>query len=451
MGHLHRFAGAPDEITAGTMKRPTKFTAAATSAVLSLLFMIVYGSCNWITAHRSDVGTWYYSWERFIPFVPVMIIPYMSIDLFFVAGPFLCRSREELRTFTRRITFAILVAGAFFLLMPLKMGIARPQPSGWTAATFNFLHGFDQPYNLVPSLHITLRTILADLYARHTKGALRVASHVWFSLIGFSTVLTYQHHIVDVIGGFILAAICFYRFRENPTRLPVTKNYSIGGYYFSGACTCLAVAFACWPWTGILLWPAASLGLTATAYWGIEPAIYRKENGRLPLSTQVLFAPCLFGQWLSLLHYRRRGNAWDQITPTVWIGAKLNEREAEEAKQQGVTAALDLTCEFSENKTFRSLAYRNLPVLDLTELPAPQLREAADFILQHSTRGIVFVHCKAGYSRSAAAVGAFLLATGKAKTVDQCLAMMRRARPSIVLRPEVTVALKDFCVSRTGA
>ena len=426
------------------MNRPTKLTAAATSGALSLLFMVVYGGCNWITAHRSGVGTWYYSWEHIIPFVPVMIVPYMSIDLFFVAGPFLCQSREELRAFTRRIIFAILIAGGCFLLLPLKIAVACPHVNGWMGAIFNILHGFDQPYNLVPSLHITLRTILADLYARHTKGALRAASHVWFSLIGFSTVLTYQHHIVDVIGGFILAAICFYLFRENSPRLPVIKNRRIGIYYFAGACACLAVAFTCWPWTGILLWPAASLAITATAYWGGGPAIYRKENGRLPLSTRVLLAPCLFGQWLSLLHYRRQGNAWGEAVPRVWIGAKLTEREAQKARQQGVTAALDLTCEFSENKTFLGLIYRNMPILDLTELNAPQLREAADFISQQSTSGVVYVHCKAGYSRSAAAVGAFLLASNRAKTVDECFALMRRARPAIIFRPEVSVALKQF-------
>lgn len=108
---------------------------------------------------------------------------------------------------------------------------------------------------------------------------------------------------------------------------------------------------------------------------------------------------------------------------------------------------LDLTCEFSENKTFRGLAYQNLPILDLTALPASQLRAAVDFISRHSARGVIYVHCKAGYSRSAAAVGAFLLATGQVKTVAQCLAMMRRARPSIVFRPEVTIALDNFCVS----
>jgi membrane-associated phospholipid phosphatase len=200
--------------TCHTMNRPTKLTAAATAGALSVLFMIVYGSCNWVAAHRDSVGTWYYSWEHLIPFVPVMIVPYMSINLFFVSAPFLCRSREELRIFALRITFAILIAGVCFLLLPLKFGVPCPQVSGWMGGIFNFLHRFDQPYNLVPSLHITFRTILADFFVRHTKGGLRLACHIWFILIGFSTVLTYQHHIVDVGAGFILAAVCLYLFRE---------------------------------------------------------------------------------------------------------------------------------------------------------------------------------------------------------------------------------------------
>src|SRR5262249_53861456 len=85
------------------VSKPSKLCAATHSIALSLLFVVVYGGCNWITAHRSDVGTWFYSWESFIPFVPLMIIPYMSINLFFLGGPFLCQSRNELRVFAKRI------------------------------------------------------------------------------------------------------------------------------------------------------------------------------------------------------------------------------------------------------------------------------------------------------------------------------------------------------------
>lgn len=406
--------------------------------------MIVYGGCSWITAHRSDVGTWYYPWERFIPFVPLLIVPYMSIDLFFACGPFLCRSRDELRVLAQRISFAILVAGACFLLIPLRLSSARPQPDGWTGAIFSFLHGFDQPYNLFPSLHIALRTILADLYAEHTKGLLRLASNVWFSLIGFSTLLTYQHHFVDIVGGFVLAGISFYLFSEAKTRLPVMPNHRVGGNYAAGTLVLIGLALAGRPWTAILLWPALSCAITATAYWGLGPSIYRKTAGRLPWSVWLVFAPCFLGQYLSLLHYRRQCDAWNQITPNVWISARLNRDEAARLCQSGATAVLDLTAEFSETETLRALEYHNIPILDLTAPSPAQLREAVDFISKQAIRGVVCVHCKVGYSRSAAVVGAYLLASGHATTVEQAVAILRGARPNMVIRPEALAALNAF-------
>ena len=440
MGDIHRVA-RPSE---ASVSPPSKFSAGITSAALSLLFIVVYGGCSWITGQRADVGTWYYGWERCIPFVPWLIVPYMSIDLFFVGSPFLCQSRGELRVLAQRIAFAILVAGVCFLLIPLHLAVAPPQTSGWTGAVFNVLHGFDQPCNLFPSLHITLQAILANHYARHTKGMTRLACNVWFSLIAISTLLTYQHHIVDVIGGAVLAVICFYLFRENSVRLPVLLNYRVGSYYAGGACIAIGAAVAGWPWAGILLWPALAFAITAAAYWGLGPAIYRKANGRLPVSTQLIFMPCLIGQYLSLLHYRRQCEAWNQITPRVWISARLDAREAAEARRKGVTAVLDLTAEFSETATLRALEYRNMPVLDLTAPTMAQLSEAVKFISGHAERGVVCVHCKIGYSRSAAVVGAWLLASGQASTVEQAIVQLRTARPTMVIRPEALAALKAF-------
>ena len=45
-----------------------------TSALLVFLFLVIYGGCNWITAQRHDVPTLFFSWERSIPFVPLMIV-----------------------------------------------------------------------------------------------------------------------------------------------------------------------------------------------------------------------------------------------------------------------------------------------------------------------------------------------------------------------------------------
>ena len=434
-----------DSVHLGVKNRRAMLLAAAgTSLFSSVLFLVVYNATNWLASQRTDVDTWYFQWELSFPFVPLMIVPYMSIDLFFVAAPFLCCDREELGALARRVNFAVLAAGAFFLLMPFRLAFERPHATGWLGAIFNPFLAVDHPFNLFPSLHITLRTILAELYGRHTRGIGRVAVHVWFILIGFSTVLTHQHHLVDVAGGFVLAGFCFYLFRGPAARLPVVQNRRVGGYYAAGAVAVLALAAATWPWGAFLLWPGAALGVVAAAYFGLGPGIFRKTGGRLPLSTRFVLAPLLAGQYLSLRYYRRQCRAWDTVAPGVLIGRKLSDAEAAEAVRQGVTAVLDLTAEFSEATPFLTTHYHNLPVLDLTAPTLEQLREAATFITEHCHNGVVYVHCKIGYSRSAAALGAYLIASGRAGTADQALSLLRQSRPSIIVRPEAMAALREF-------
>src|SRR5881396_3269516 len=229
-----------------------KIKALTVSAGLSVLFLIVYSGCNWITGQRGQVGSFYFQWERAIPFVPFMILPYMSIDLFFIAAPFLCRTEAELRIFSRRVIAAILIAGLCFLLFPLRFAFPRPQASGWLGAIFDWFRGMDAPYNLLPSLHAALTLILLDIYFRHTRGFIRVATMIWFVLIALSPVLTYQHHLIDIVGGFVLAGYCFYLFREPSLALPVVVNRRIGLYYATGAAVVLFMAAIFWPW-GVLL------------------------------------------------------------------------------------------------------------------------------------------------------------------------------------------------------
>ena len=412
--------------------------------LLSVLFLVVYGGTNWITAQRTDVGTCYFEWELAIPFVPLMIVPYMSIDLFFIAAPFLCREERELRTLWRRISFAIAAAGICFLLLPLRLAFEKPEVDGWLGVVFRAFCGLDQPYNLLPSLHITLRTILADLYAQHTQRLARGAIQAWFSLVGFSTVLTYQHHVIDVVGGFVLAAFCFYLFREFVHPLPVTKNVRIASYYGLGTGAVLVLAAVTWPRGILLLWPAMALGIATAAHCGLGPGIFRKNAGLLPLSTRFVLGPLLLGQHLSLLYYRNQCRRWDNIAPGVWIGRQLSDAEAAEAVRLGVMSVLDLTAEFSEAAPFRSTTYRNLPILDMTAPTPDQMREAARFIGTEGAKGTVYVHCKIGYSRSAAAVGAYLLASHQAATTQQAVDLLRKARPSIIIRPEAMAALRAF-------
>ena len=459
MGNIHGVAGPA--------RRALMLRAAKISVLLSLLFLVVYGSTNWLTAQRpdSDVRTWYFAWElAVIPYVPLLIVPYMSIDLLFFAAPFLCRDEREMRVLAHRVVFSILVAAAFFLLLPLKLAWPeRPRVGGWfgefveQSCTAPFL--MEYPHNLFPTLHIALCMILAATYARHTRGIVRVLSYTWFTLIGASTELTWQHHLVDVAGGLVLGGFAFYVFRESGSPLPLTlpdsperggrrvrvvPNFRVGCYYAAGAAAVLALTPAVWPWGVFLLWPAAGLGIVAGAYFGLGPGVFRKTDGRLPLSTRFVLAPVLIGQHLSLAYYRRHCRAWDAVAQGVLIGRTLTEAEAAAAVKQGVTAVLDLTAEFSEAAPFRATKYRNLPVLDLTGPTQDQLHDAVAFIADEAAKGTVYVHCKIGYSRSAAVAGAYLLASHEAATPEEAVARLHKVRPSIIIRPEAMEALSAF-------
>jgi membrane-associated phospholipid phosphatase len=188
--------------------KPSLLKAFATSIGLSALFIVVYGGCNWITAQRTNVGSINFAWERNIPFVPLMIAPYLSLDLFFVAAPFLCRSERELSLLTKRIAAAILIAGFCFLILPLRFAFARPHAIGWCGELFNWFRNLDAPFNQFPSLHIALCSILATVYLQQTRGIWRIAIAIWFVFVAASALLTYQHHLLDLLGGFVLGAGC---------------------------------------------------------------------------------------------------------------------------------------------------------------------------------------------------------------------------------------------------
>jgi membrane-associated phospholipid phosphatase len=400
------------------------------SAALSLLFVFVYGECNALASRRTDLGMCFFAWELRIPFVPALIVPYMSIDLFFVASFPLCADRIELRAHARRIVAAILLAGVAFLVFPLTAGYPRPEVSGWAGSLFGLLWSFDKPHNLVPSLHVALASLLWPVYARHTPlhthGPLRWFVHGWFALIVASPLFTWQHHVLDVATGAMLGQVCIFAFPERLDRSDArgrsrdralelsATNLRVARFYGAGSAVLGILAIGLGSWFWLLLWPAASLALIAIAYVRGNSAVFRKAEGRLPISTRIVLGPYLCGAFLRLLIYRRRGEPWVEAAPGVYCGRLLTKREALAVWAMGVTGVLDMTAEHAETRTFLEIEYLNvaveylnIPVLDLTEPSREQLGVSVAFLAEHALRGGVYVHCALGISRSVAAATAY--------------------------------------------
>ena len=87
-------------------------------------------------------------------------------------------------------------------------------------------------------------------------------------------------------------------------------------------------------------------------------------------------------------------------------------------------------------------AYQCVPVLDLIAPTPAECLQAAQAIERLRASGPVLVCCALGYSRSATAVAAWLLHSGRAATVAQALAIIRTARTEVVLHPAHRHALE---------
>jgi membrane-associated phospholipid phosphatase len=403
-------------------------------ALAGAVFVIVYSGCNRFTATRQDVGSFYFEWERSLPFVPWLVVPYWTLDLFFCGAFFLCGTRAELGLLTRRLITVVLASAVCYLLFPLKFGWDRPEPTGWTAPLFHALYANDLPFNLAPSLHISLRSLVWVALAAHLRGWLRTTVKIWFIIIGLSTLLLWQHHLIDVVGGFVMGWLIQVLIPATPRRtVPRTRAHlklaaGIGGIaiLFSG----LALLGGGWLW---FAWPAVAFGIVAMAYLFRDPRLLGKENGTLSPAAEWCLLP-----WLliacAVQHSHLGGVAAREIHHGLLLGRRHTQREAAALVAAGPLAVLDLTAEGNAPHAFREQAlYQNLPLLDLVPPTGESLAEAVEFIRTHHPHRTVLVHCQLGLFRSAAVTAAWLVQSGAVPDHAGAVELIRRVNPRVRL------------------
>jgi hypothetical protein len=196
--------------------------------LVTVWFGLVYGGADSFTAHRTTRVRVNLEAELSLPLIPSFTIVYMSIYPLFFAAPYVLRTRRELTTLATDLALAILFAGITFLLVPAQLAFPPPQNLGPWEGLFRFADRLNLDYNLVPSLHVALSVICIEMFAPHATPAGRLALRGWGLLIAASTVLTHQHHLLDVFTGYGLALALVWRRRlpANPTAAASTQRAS---------------------------------------------------------------------------------------------------------------------------------------------------------------------------------------------------------------------------------
>jgi hypothetical protein len=181
-------------------------TGLAGALQVSLVFFPVYLGCAAVTAGRARHWHPYASWETNVPFVPFMIVPYLSMFVLFLLPP-LQLDAPELRCLTARLA-ASLAGGLVFLVLPAEMGFVPRADAGVWQRIYSALYRIDGPYNTVPSFHVIYTASILLAMSEAATPALRRGYLAWLAVVCASTILTHRHHLLDVAAGlaFALAA-----------------------------------------------------------------------------------------------------------------------------------------------------------------------------------------------------------------------------------------------------
>ncbi|WP_144174860.1 phosphatase PAP2/dual specificity phosphatase family protein [Pseudomonas sp. Kh13] len=464
--------------------------------LLGPLFFLSYGLANNHTAGRSDVGSLVFGWESRMPLWPWTIIPYWSIDLLYGLSFLLPRTRQEMDRHALALLTAQLISVSCFLLWPLRFTFERPELGGVFGWMFDVLMGFDKPFNQAPSLHIALLVIIWTMFARHVRRQpWRCLMHGWMALIGVSVLTTWQHHFVDVPTGALAGFVCVSLWpHQGPlpwqqVRLARdAKRWRLALFYTMAGLLCAVPAVAlggAWLW---LTWPAVSLALVALNYAVLGAGGFQKgADGRLSNAASWLLAPYLVGAWVNSRLWTWRRPQADEVCDGVYLG-RIPGRDAQFAAVVDLCAELPCHvqdsadncrsglvsrkgCEAAPGFQLRSRycwvrfaalsrhkaaptgyasagqaahGYACFPTLDLIAPESPLLHQAAVAIERLRSQGPVLVCCALGYSRSASAVAAWLVLTGRCSDARQAEALIRKARPGVVLHSAHRQALQQL-------
>jgi membrane-associated phospholipid phosphatase len=183
---------------------PLLCEAIVLGAAQALWWVFVYFGADWVTGLRSERMRVHLAAELKVPLIPEFLLVYLSLDLLFLIAPFVLRTRAEIRALTCALFGVTSVAGVCFLLLPAELAYPAGGVEGFWSDLFVLNRQIVLRYNLIPSLHVALSTVILAAYGNRRGAWGRILLAAWGGLIGLSTLLTHQHHVVDVVTGLLL-------------------------------------------------------------------------------------------------------------------------------------------------------------------------------------------------------------------------------------------------------
>lgn len=376
-----------------------------------IIFLFLYEIAGKYSSALESVPSFYLDWEKDIPFVPWMVIPYISSGIFFISVFFICKTKESLYTLVKRINFITIVSAVSFFIFPLKFAFEKPEvKNNFLNFFFHFIERMDTDFNQCPSLHMSYAVIFMIVFYKEIKSKVKYLFCGWFFLMGLSTIFIYQHHVIDIIFSLGLTLFTIFIFPEKDNK----RNRKVGFVYFLLSFILFTIGLIFFNWAIILFWSSLSFFLVGKAY--IENnSEFLKKDGKICSHNKIIHLPYLFCYNIIWKYFRKyEEEPWKEIAPNIFIGSKLNNEEAEIFLFDKKVIVIDMSAESEENNILKrgSKEYYSFPLLDICNLKEDIFLSALELVVEKYKKlkenEKIYIHCLMGYSRSTALGSAFL-------------------------------------------
>ena len=201
------------------MKRFWKYVTGVVPAygLFPLVFSFVF-NCLVYSGSRAIAGGWYHhniesSLDLRLPFVPQFLIVYFGCYIFWAVNYILAarQEKEQVYRFFSADFISRCVCLIIFLVYPTTNTRPAIEGSGFWNLLAGWLYSIDAADNLFPSIHCLVSWfcfigIISDIKIPKWY---KVMSFLIAVAVFVSTLTTRQHVIVDVVGGVVLAQICY--------------------------------------------------------------------------------------------------------------------------------------------------------------------------------------------------------------------------------------------------
>ena len=183
-------------------------------------------------------------------------------------------------------------------------------------------------------------------------------------------------------------------------------------------------------------------------YGFLGPNVFMKRpDGQLSRFSYVLFWPYYLLNSLNLLLFRvvSKEGPYDQIGENLFLGCRLFSTDRRRIQGLGISAVLDLTCEFPEVRFLREgTVYQCIPVLDTRAPTLSELERGVEWLSNRVAKGPTYLHCALGHGRSATFLTAYLLYSDTGLTVEEAISLVTQRRPGVGIHPIQFERLQEF-------